>query len=164
MSVTQEIKKRSDEILLSIKSIDQFRKEDTMVDMVFKIGKEIYKTPLDRASPTVLISHGSHLAGAYAYIGQKSARARAERDVFEQSIEEQEKALMLKFLDSQYKVTEARAEVAAELAEAKSQLIMYETVKNQWEAIEKGCSTMLSFVQSAIKMKENERFINKNNQ
>lgn len=141
-----------------IKNLDDFRQTDEMVDYVLKVGKRLFTQPLDQQSPDQLIQTGGKLCGAYAYLGQKSSYARAERDVFQQKSEEVSQELLLQHLDEDYKVTEARALIASEMAELKEFVIGKDAEKNQWENITEAADKMISFLQSAIKIKEGERF------
>lgn len=142
----------------NIKTLDQFRQSDEMVDYVLKIGKSLMTKPLDTMPPDYLLQVGGKLAGAYSYLGQMSARARAERDVYDQKASEVEKALLLQHFGDKYKVTEARSLVSSEMGDIREVCIIKDADKNQWENITEACEKMLSFVQSAIKVKEGERY------
>ena len=145
--------------MAKINDIGTFRESDEMVDFIFKIGRSLFDTPLDLQQTDQLIRTGGKLTGAYAYLGQKSARARAERDVYLQKCDEVEKELVLEFVrGKQYKVTEAKARASAEMQELQEQVIQKDATKNQWESITNATSTMIMFIQSAIKVKENERY------
>lgn len=141
-----------------VKSIEQFRGSDTMVDYVFKVGRELFDTPLDQQDVAKLIRTGGRLTGVYVYLGQRSAHARAERDVYEQKKDEVEKEMLLVQLNSGTKVTEARAKVAGDVADLSQFVIEKDVAKNQWENITDAVEKMVSFIQSAIKVKEGERF------
>lgn len=142
-----------------IKTLDAFRETDTMVDLVFTLGRRLFSEPLDKMNVGNLLTMGGKLTGAYAYLGQMSARARAERDVYRQKLDEVEKELMLDHLrDGKYKVTQARAHIAKEVTEIQELVNLKEAEKNQWENVTEATSTMIMFIQSAIKVKENEKF------
>lgn len=148
--------------LAKVNNLDQFRASDQMVDYVFRVGRQLFDTPLDQLQPDALIRTGGKLTGAYAYLGQKSAYSRAERDVYEQKANEVSKELVLKYLaDGKYKVTEAKARVEIEIAELTEFVIQKEAAKSQWENIVEASQAMVSFIQSAIKVKEGERFAGK---
>ncbi len=145
--------------MANIDDLDGFRQSDEMVDFVFKVGRSLFDTPLDTMNTDQLIRTGGKLTGAYAYLGQKSARARAERDVYEQKADEVEKELVLEFVrGKQYKVTEAKARASAEISELQELVTLKDASKNHWENITNATSTMIMFIQSAIKVKENERY------
>jgi len=151
-------KAKAEAALKRVPDIEEFRKEDEVVDAVLKIGSNLFAMPLDKQTPDTLLRIAGRLAGAYSYLGQKSARARSERDVFEQKLSETEKELMLKYLDDDYKVTKARSQVSADVATLREFVNEKEAEKNMWENITTACDRMLSCTQSAIKVKENERF------
>lgn len=144
--------------LSSVKSLQEFRESDSMVDYVVTVGRSLFDTPLDQHSTDSLLRIGGKLTGAFAYLGQQAARARAERDVYEQKAKEVEKALVLQYVGHQYKVTEAKARASEEMVDIQELVIAKEAEKNQWEAIVTATQTMIMFIQSAIKVKENERY------
>lgn len=142
-----------------IKTLDAFRETDSMVDLVFTTGRRLFSEPLDKMSVGNLLTTGGKLTGAYAYLGQMSARARAERDVYRQKLDEVEKELMMEHLrDGKYKVTQARAQISQQVTEIQELVNLKEAEKNQWENVTEATSTMIMFIQSAIKVKENEKF------
>lgn len=150
---------KCDTAMSRIKNLSQFRESDAMVDYVFKVGRNLFDTPLDQMPPDSLIRTGGKLTGAFGYLGQKSSYARAERDVFEQKASEVSKEIVLKNLsDGRYKVTEAKARAELEIAELTEFVIQKEAEKNQWENIVEATQAMVSFIQSAIKVKESERY------
>ena len=151
-------RQRCEEALAKVHNLQEFRDEDTMVDYVFKIGRELFDKPLDQMNVDYMLRTGGRLTGVYVYFGQKSARARAERDVYAQKASEQEKAKLLELMHKGTKVTEARSMVAAELGELQDFVIKKDIEKNRWENITSAVEKMVSFIQSAIKVKEGERY------
>ena len=129
-----------------------------MVDFVFKIGHVLFDTPLDRQNTDQLIRDGGKLTGAYVYLGQQSSYARAQRDIYAQKASEMEKERLLELIEGGTKVTEARSKVAAEMSELQEFVIQFDAAKNQWENITEATEKMVSFIQSAIKVKEGERY------
>jgi len=144
--------------LAKVNNLQQFREADAMVDYVFKVGRELFDTPLDKQNTDRLIRTGGKLTGAYVYLGQKSSYARAQRDVYAQKASEMEKERLLELLRDGEKVTEARSKVAFEMTELQEYVIQMDVAKNQWENITEAVEKMVSFIQSAIKVKEGERF------
>jgi len=157
----QMFRAKCETALANISNVEKFRADDTMVDYVFKIGRELFDKPLDLMNVGNMLRTGGRLTGVYVYLGQKSARARAERDVYAQKASEMEKERMLELLHSEIKVTEARSIVAAELSELQEFVVQKDIAKNQWENITTASEKMVSFIQSAIKVKEGERFHSK---
>jgi len=129
-----------------------------MVDFVFKVGRELFDTPLDRQTPDKLLHYGGKLVGAYPYLGQKSSYARAVRDVYEHKLKEVEKELFMSHVDGKYKVTEIKAKVSAEVSDIAEYVLQKEAEKNQWENITEACQAMFSFCQSALRVKEGEKY------
>lgn len=157
MNEKKEYAEAFSESMGRIKTIEQFRQSDPMVDYVFKVGRELFDTPLDQQSPDSLLATGGKLTGAFAYIGQMASRARAERDVAEQKAGEVEKRAVLALIRNNYKVTEAKAKASDDVAEVMSDVLEKEATKNQWENIAEACQTMIMFIQSALRTKEGER-------
>lgn len=143
-----------------IKTISELRKEDGMVDRYFHTADFLFSHDADVISPNTLLRMGGMLSSILPYFAQKAARARAERDIYENTLSQEEKALTLSIIDSNagYKVTQARAEVSEMLSEKKNELVLLEVVKNQHEALFDGCKTMIMFMQSILSQKKAERF------
>lgn len=154
----KDFKKKTEAAMAKIQNYQQFEEMDRMVKFVMDTGRVLFEKNLDQMSPEWLVRQGGKLSGVFGYIGQKASYARAERDVYEQKSSEVEKELILGYLDGEYKVTQARAKVALEMEELKEFVIQKDAEKNAWENIQEACDKMISFVQSAIKVKENERF------
>lgn len=157
-NVVELFKAKCETALAKIQNLQEFRESDPMVDFVFKTGRELFEIPLDRQTPDRLLMNGGKLVGAYPYLGQKMSRARAERDVYEHKLKEVEKELFLTYVDGKYKVTEIKARVSAEVAVISEYVLQKEAEKNQWENITDACQAMFSFCQSALRVKEGERF------
>lgn len=152
---------KCDTALQKINNLQQFRDSDAMVEYVVATGRSLFDHPLDQHTVDSLLRIGGKLTGAYAYLGQLAARARAERDVYEQKHDEVEKELVLKYVGEKYKVTEAKARASAEMEELAEFVIQKDAAKNQWEAIADACQTMIMFIQSAIRVKEGEKYAGK---
>lgn len=151
-------RKRCEDALSKVNNIQEFRDDDAMVNYVFMVGKNLFDKPLDLMSTDHMLRTGGRLSGVYVYFGQKSARARAERDVYAQKASELEKERLLALMGKGIKVTEARSMVAAELVELHELVIVKNIEKNRWENITEAVEKMVSFIQSAIKVKEGERY------
>lgn len=151
-------KDKAESAMAKISSLQEFRDADPMVDFVFKVGRELFEMPLDRQTPDRLLQQGGKLVGAYPYLGQKMAYARARRDVYEAKLKEVEKELFLRYVNDRYKVTEVKARVSEEVQSITELVLQMEAEKNQWENITEACQAMFSFCQSALRVKEGERF------
>jgi hypothetical protein len=154
----QSFKAKIATTLANIQDVDEFRESDKMIDFVFETGRKLFDTPLDQQDIPLMLRTGGKLTGVYVYFGQKSARARAERDVYSQKASEVEKERLLQLLHAGTKVTEARAAVAGEVQELTDLVLEKDVAKNQWENITDATEKMVSFIQSAIRVKENERY------
>lgn len=143
-----------------IKNIKTLREEDEMVDRYFQTADFIFARNADELSPNNLLRMGGALASILPYFGQRAAKSRGERDIFENILSQEEKAITLSILDanSGYKVTQARAEASEVLSEKKSELVILELIKNQDEALFEGCKTVIMFIQSILSQKKAERF------
>lgn len=159
-NIVKMFKAKCETALSKVQNLDEFRKSDAMVDFIFKVGRELFDKPLDTMNPDGLVRLGGKLAGALPYIGQKSSYAKAESLVYEQKHKEVSKDLVLDKLarDTKYKVTQARAEAEIETTELSEFVIQKTIADDQWDNIKDATASMLMFVQSAIKVKEAEKF------
>lgn len=148
---------KTETAMAKIQEVADFRK-DEMVDYVFKIGDWLFQNDLDIIGEASLVKTGGKLTGVYAYLGNKSARARAERDVFEQKRDEVFNDLVIEKYPDSNKIMLARAEAKSETAELEEFIISKELDKNNFENLMNAVDKMTSFIQSAIKVKEGERF------
>jgi len=143
-----------------ITSEADFRKNDQMVDYVFKVGKDLFSINLDKTGHQWLLQTGGRLAGAYSYLGNKVSQKRAERDLCEQRVDELINTKTVEnYHNGDEKITLARAQAKRDLAELKEVVILKDNEKNNYENIANACEKMISFIQSAIKVKEGERFM-----
>jgi hypothetical protein len=163
MSILLETyKNKIDLTIAKIGTIEDFRKSDIMIDYIFETGRKLFEKPLDQWTAENLVAVGGRLSGVYGYLGQKSSRARTERDIFEQKLDEilnERTVNNYSLMDD--KITLARAQAKIEVAELKELVILKELEKNNWENITDACQTMIMFIQSTLKIKQAERFINK---
>lgn len=162
-SVAKKFQDKVSDALKEIKTIEAFRENDKIVDYVLTVGRELFEKPLDVRGVDYLMRIGSRLAGSLAYLGQKASNSRAERDVYEQKMDEIEKEMFLEMVNNKYKVTEIRAKISAEVSVLKTFVIQKESEKNQYENILEATRSMLMFCQSAIKIKEGELYTSSRN-
>lgn len=141
----------------------EFREEE-MVAYIFEVGEWLFKNKLDITPEEQLVRVGGKLTGISAYLGNKSAMARAERDVYRQKKEEVINEISVKKYNISGKITLAKAEAKLEAAELDDVVIGKELEKNNYENILKACDKMVSFIQSAIKVKESEKFKSRTHQ
>jgi hypothetical protein len=142
-----------------IKNLQQFRAEDDMVDYVFKIGRELFQTELDKMDPNHLIEIGGKLTAVYAYLGNKAAYARAQRDVYAQKRDEVASQIATDlYADSESKITLAKAKAKLRVTEIDELVTIMEHEKNNYENLLRATEKMTSFIQSAIRVRTNETF------
>lgn len=154
-------RRKCDEAMTKITDYKEFENKEPMVKLILDTGRNLFDKDLDVMTTDMLLRIGGKLAGVFGYLGQRASYARAERDVYEQKASEVEKELLLTHLDEKYKVTQARAMISKEMAQLREFVVQKEAEKNQWENLVEATSTMISFVQSAIKIKDGERYQNK---
>lgn len=152
--------KQIKESMKKIKRADEEFLKSDWVTYVFNTAHWLFSTPADQVSEDEFLRVGGHLTGAYAYFGNKAAFARAERDAYAQKRDDIKDQLMSEMLDDKYKVTEARTEVSKELAESgiNEQVTMKEMTKNDWENLMNSTDKMISFIQTTLSYRKNEKF------
>ena len=148
-------KLKTEASLARLETKEKFR-ENKMVESVFQIANELFHKPLDTMPMDWLIKKGGELTGIYAYLGNLCASARAKRDIFEQKRDE----VMNEFIvnSRSEKITLARHQAKLDTAELDDFVIEAEHNKNNLENLLNATDKMVSFIQSAIKVKEGERF------
>lgn len=145
--------------MMRIKNLQQFRAEDEMVDYVYKTGHTLFQTDLDKIDPNKLIEIGGKLTAIYAYLGNKAAYARAQRDVYAQKRDEVSSRLALDlYSDSESKITLAKAKAKLQVTEIEEVVTIMEHEKSNYENLLKAVDKMTSFIQSALRIKSNETF------
>lgn len=157
-STVTMFKEKCEESMARIKNLQQFRDSDKMVDEVFKIGRWLFDTDLDLVAETTLVTIGGKLTGIYAYLGNITARARAERDVWEQKKDEVVAEKSLKQYANSGKITLAKQYAKLAASELETLVIEKEYDKNNYEALLSATDRMLSFIQSALRIKGSEKY------
>lgn len=151
-------RKKTERSLSRIQQPEDFRQSDKQIDWVFKVAEFLFEKDLDQYNEAWLVRHGGRLTAVYAYLGNYASRARAERDVYEQKRDEVLGELMLELLDGDYKVTEARSRAKVEVAEIDDLVVEKEMEKNNYEHLLNAIDKLVSFMQSAIRVRESERY------
>ena len=133
---------------------------DKTVAYVLDIGKWLFKTEADKLSEDELLRVGHNLTGAYGYFGNVTANARADRDVYTEKRDNLIQKLTLEYLDENYKVTEARSRAKTEVEDAgiNDQVVIKELIKNNWESLMTATDKMISFIQTTLSYRKNEKF------
>lgn len=159
MAQAKTYRQQAEEAISEIKTLDEFRAQEREIDFVFKVAEKLFSTDLDILDEGWLLRHGGRLTGVYAWLGNKSARARAERDVYAQKLEEVESRLTAALLaNGEYKVTEARARVKIETADLASVVTIKNMEKNNYEHLLTATDRMVSFIQTALATKRAEQY------
>lgn len=143
-----------------MKQLEEY--EDKYTEYVMKIGKTLFEKELDQLSGDYLSEIGIKLTGIGAYLGNKiSPRKRAERDTYEQLYDE---AYNNEYLSqkniSGNNTTDSRSIAKQNTADLKRLVISKEYEKNQIENIIRAIERMTSFIQSCLKIKDNEKYGN----
>ena len=160
--ILTEFKIKVESSFESIRSLEDLRGADRMVDEVFIISKEIIAKDLDTMDLGWLVSKGGRLAGIYAYLGNKYARARAERDIYEQKKEEVYNKLTVDYYsESESKITLARARAKEAIAPIEELITIKEYEKKTLENLLTATERLVGFIQSAIKVKQSEKFVSR---
>lgn len=146
--------------LANIKTLKNIEMSDTNVATILKTLRELFKMNMDVVDENILLNTGGRLLGAYTSVGVTSSIKRAERDASEQAYEEMMSTMTIMNKEGDIGVTEARAMAKEQLGEFATEIIWREQIKNSYEAITDATEKTLSFLQSAIKVKCNERISN----
>lgn len=158
-STMAEYRMKTDVAMSRIKDLERFRSEDEMVDYVFKAGHEIFQTELDKMEPNKLIQIGGNLTAIYAYLGNKAAYARAQRDVYTQKRDELMSQIATDlYADSESKITLAKAKAKLRVSEIDELVTIMEHEKTNYENLLRATDKMVSFIQSALRMITQDMF------
>lgn len=150
-------RERLDEAMESIE-VDDVRKDD-LVDYIFKIGNKLHSQNLDEMSLDTLMRIGGRLTGIYSSISNKASYARARRDISENKMEDIKSELMISnYGKSDNKVTLSRAKTKVQMKGIKEEVAKIEREKRDYENALKACETMISFIQSAIRVKQSNMY------
>lgn len=134
-------------------------KQHDLYKWIFEYGATLMSEPLDKMNPDTLIRMGGKLAGLMPNLGQDLARARAERDVYEQKAKEMGKEIVLSYLaNGEYKVTEAKARAELEMTELSELVVIKDGDKNKLENLHEACRAMVSFIQSVLSLRKQSLF------
>lgn len=143
--------------LKSIQTLEHLEKQDEVIAKIMGALRGLYRYNLDEIPDQMLLRIGGQLLGLYANLGVSASIKRAERDCHEEAYDELLNGLILEKVASGMGVTESRASAKNTLAEAKREIVMSEQQKNSYESIVQATSQTISFIQSAIKIKNTER-------
>ena len=148
-----ETAKKKAEIALS-----QLEKmNDKYTDYIKAVGQKLFSIPLDELSGDQLAQYGLKLSGVYTYLLNISAKKRAERDFYEQLYDEAYNDAYLEYKGEE-NVTNARAKAQRDCSDIQKVVIAKDYEKNDLENLIKACERLTSFIQSAMRVKEGERF------
>ena len=118
---------------------------------------------LDQIGEAELLRKGGRLLGIYTYLSNSASRIRAERDIYEQQLKEDTNENFIKLKGSpDMTVSEADARSKLNNAEKHKATLLKEYERNNYENLIRSIENMLTFFQSAIKVKQGEKFVGKN--
>ncbi len=161
MSAPETIQKRWREMmqakLANVKNIKQLEGSDPNVKRIMETLRSFYQHKIDVVPVPELTNTGGHLLGHYVSVATTSSIKRAERDAAEQCYEEILSSLTLMNRNDEVGVTEARSMAKEQMGEFATEIVWREQHKNAYEAIVDSTEKTISFIQSIIKTKLNER-------
>ena len=146
------IKKKAEIALSQLEKMN-----DKYIDYIKAVGKKLFSIPLDKLPGDQLAQYGLKLSGVYAYLLNISAKKRAERDFYEQLYDEAYNDAYLEYKGEE-NVTNARAKAQRDCSDIQKVVIAKDYEKNDLENLIKACERLTSFIQSAMRVKEGERF------
>jgi hypothetical protein len=129
---------------------------------IVEIGREIYQSDLDKIPPAKLIEWGAMIGSINLALANKTAWARAKRDIAERVRDEMFSTKYLEYKSLEKNTTDARELAKNDIAEYDREIIVREYDKNAYENQMRAGAAMLSFIQSTIKVREGERGVFKN--
>lgn len=160
IELKQDFDKSIEETLSFVEDLETFKSKDKLIKNVFDISDWLINKNLDELDESTLLRAGGRLSGIYTYLGNFASRARVERDVYEQQLGEELNKLTTEFYgEAENKITLSRARAKQMVGSLEKLLIIKESEKNNYENLMNACQSMISFIQSAIKVKQGERFI-----
>jgi len=146
------IKKKAEIALSQLEKMN-----DKYTDYIKAVGQKLFSIPLDKLPGDELVQYGLKLSGVYTYLLNISAKKRAERDFFEQLYDEAYNDAYLEY-KGEDNVTNARVKAQRDCSDIKKVVIIKDYEKNDLENLIKACERLTSFIQSAMRVKEGERF------
>ncbi|MCK9578736.1 hypothetical protein M0R01_04600 [bacterium] len=160
-SAMYKFRTKAEKAMANIQSLEEFRNSDSMIDFVFKIGHEMFQKDLDTMGLQWLINTGGKLTAIYAYLGNKTAYARAQRDVYQQKRDETMARISLDEYPDTEKITVAKARAKLQVIELDEIVTQMEYGKNNMENLLAATDKMVGFIQSAIRVKQGDQFRSK---
>ncbi len=140
-------------------ALDQLEKmDDKYTQYIKKVAKNLFDTSLDSLSADQLAEYGTKLSGVYTYLLNKSAKKRAERDTYEQLYDEAYNDAYLDYKSNDNNVTDARAKAQRDCSDIQKVITAKNFEKNDIENLIKACERLTSFIQSALKLKSEEKY------
>lgn len=159
-SIKDSFQEKIEATLKKLKPMEEFR-QDEMVNYVLSVARNMFIKPLDQLNPGSLVQMGGKLAGAHAYLAQIESRLDAESRVYEQKFEEMRIELELRHYKDNNKITYARSMAKNELNELAEMVILKKAERDNFHYVVSAAERLVGFIQSAIKVKEAERFTNR---
>lgn len=143
--------------LRNIRTLKELEKGDPNIEVIMATLRELYSYKLDSVDENTLLRIGGDLLGSFASAGVTCSLKRAERDAAEQSYDELLASMITFNRGDDVGITEARSLAKEQMGEFGTEIIWREQVKNAYEAIVEATEKTISFIQSAIKIKNSDR-------
>ena len=154
-------KKKTEAALAKVQNPEELKKKHEVIKYIFDTADWVFTQQLDAVPEHTLVRYGGKMTGAYVFIGTLANEARLKRDIYVEKREEIINELTVqKYFDSE-KITLARAEAKKEAAVLNDFIIAADYEKNNFETLVYACDKTVSFLQSAIKVKQGERYKDK---
>lgn len=161
MNPQSEYNKILERKLSQIKTLKDLEAEDVSVKSIMTICRDLYKRGLDTYHGDELIRIGGQLQGFYVSLGVTSAHKRAERDANQSSYDELVSVMTTFNKDNETGITEARNMAKNQCAESYDKYIVSEYEYRAYDAVLDACRSTISFIQSALKQLQEEKFTKK---
>lgn len=133
-------------------------KADEHIQYIFDISEWLFDNHLDNIPEDKLVRVGGKLAGIIAFLGDRQIDARAEREAWKSNKEDVYSRVLTEQHEKVNKTTIAREKAKQAVSDAQDVVnakdAYYRKIKNVVNAAER----MLVFIQSAIKVKNSERY------
>jgi hypothetical protein len=161
MNPQSEYNKILERKLSQIKTLKDLEVQDKSVESVMTLCRNLYKRGLDTYHGDELIRIGGELQGFYVSLGVTTAHKRAERDSHETSYDELLSLMTTFNKDTETGITEARNIAKTQCAESRDKAIIAEYEYRAYEAVLDSCRSTISFIQSALKQLQEEKYKSK---
>lgn len=147
----------------SLRSLDDIRKDDKMVDLIYKTLSSMMIRPLDDADPSSLLRIGSSVLGACGYLRTQAVYHESRAKLARLSYEQIWDATFTMARIGDTNVTDARSEANQLTRDAELEVLKAEHLAKAYKACADTGNDLLIFLEVGMKHLREER-LNINNQ